>query len=339
MRVDAEKLELLLNRLMAAFDIRRYPFDRPWAQPPQIPENMPKNLKLGSSEHALFLFCLCYYMRGLINSETAIKLLAKVYENKPEMFIPEKAIEKDPKEIAELLQTVGLGVRSEEIGRFWVENFKMLIRHWGGSPVKLFEGVETYEEACERITNKKIKKNRLEKKYAGFFGFQEKMASMLIYFLLDAGFIDPFHFPPPVDFHVLRIMFSHEIFILEGENGSDYKKITDCVRELLSDYIRKCNANLLKMCEGMWIISRMLCERHPGNSSKIGKRKDRKTEIKAIPVIWNKSQRNSYFLSCGSCPIEKTCRYNIPSADYYSHAKIIIRGERQKPPQTSFLFE
>ena len=79
MRVDIGKLELVLNRLMAAFDTGQYPFDKPWAKPPQIPENMPRNLTLGSKEHALFLFCLCYHMRGGIDSITAIKSLAKLY--------------------------------------------------------------------------------------------------------------------------------------------------------------------------------------------------------------------------------------------------------------------
>lgn len=339
MRANQEKLDLVLNRLMSAFDNGQYPFDKLWARTPQIPENMPKNLILSSREHALFLFCLCYYMRGLIDSITAIKLLAKLYENEPDIFIPEKAAQKNPREITELLKAAGLGVRSEEIGRFWIENFKMLIRHWNGNPIKLLEGVKTYEEACERIKNKSIKKNRLENQNSGFFGFQEKMVSMLIYFLVDAGFVDPFHFPPPVDFHVLRIMFSHEILILDDdENGSGYKKITDRARELLSCYILKHGICPLKMCEGMWIISRTLCEQHPGNSSNMGKRRGRKTEIKPILITWNKSQKNSYFRSCGFCPIEETCKYNIPSANYYNQGKITIRSVRQKPPQEFIKF-
>ncbi len=340
MKADIERLELVLNPLMAAFNSGRYPFNMPWAKAPQIPQNMPKNLTLGSPKHALFLFCLCYYMRGLIDSKTAVKLLAKLYENKPEIFIPEKAIEEGPKEITELLRAVGLGVNSKEIGKSWVKNFEMLIRYWEGSPVKLFEGVGTYEEACLRIRNKRIKNNRLDNSSAGFLGFQEKMVSMLIYFLLDAGFVDQFHFPPPVDFHVLRIMFSHEILILEeNENGHNYKKVTDRVREILSNYIIKYNASPLKMCEAMWVISRTLCEQHPGNKSNIGDYKARRTEVSPIKITWNRAQVNSYFRTCASCPIEGTCKYNIPSANYYRHGRIMIRGERQKPPQGFLVLE
>ncbi|MBI2063012.1 MAG: hypothetical protein HYT61_02095 [Candidatus Yanofskybacteria bacterium] len=325
---------------MAAFDTGQYPFDKPWAKPPQIPENMPRNLTLGSKEHPLFLFCLCYHMRGGIDSITAIKSLAKLYETKPEIFVPENGMNRDPQEITGFLREVGLGFQSREIGRAWVENFKMLVRYWDSSPVKLLEGVETYEEACERIRNKLVKKNRIENKNSGFLGFQEKMVSMLIHFLMEAGFIDSFHFPPPVDFHVLRTMFGHEILLIEEWDKDNYnKKTLSLIRELLSGYLLKYNVNPLRLCEAMWIISRTLCSQHPGNISNVGDYEARKTTIKPIDITWNRSQVNSYFRTCGSCPIERTCKFNIPSAYYYITGNIVIRGTRQKPPQEFLIFE
>jgi len=117
MRADSERLELVLNRLMAAFNNGQYPYNQPWARAPQIPENLPKNLILGSSEHAVFLFCLCYHMRGGIDSETATKSLAKLYDARPEIFIPEKGMEQRPETITKYLQEVGLGFQSKEIGK------------------------------------------------------------------------------------------------------------------------------------------------------------------------------------------------------------------------------
>jgi hypothetical protein len=340
MRADVGKLELVLNGLMVAFNSRRYPFDQSWARPPHIAENMPKNLTLCSKEHALFLFCLCYYMRGGIDSVTATRALSRLHETRPEIFIPENGMRQDPKDITGFLQGVGLGFQSKQIGNYWVNNFRTLFQHWQSSPVIILDGVQTYEEACERIQNKLTKTNRLADKNSGFFGFQKKMVSMLIYFLTDTGFIDPFHFPPPVDFHVLRTIFGHEILILEDKSESAYNKETlALVRGLLSDYSLKHNISPLRLSEAMWIISRTLCNQHPGNISKVGDYEARKTSIRAIDVTWSRSQIDSYTRACGPCPIERTCRFNIPSAYYYITGAIVIRGIRQKPPQGFFAFD
>lgn len=272
MQVNIKKLELVLNPLLAALNAGQYPFNKQRIQMPHQKKNLPKNLIVSSTEHALFLFCLCYYMRGGIDSDTAARALAKLYENIPEIFVPKNGMSENPKKITELLQKVGLGFQSRRIGSYWVENFRLLFTYWDSNPTRLMEDIQTYDDACYRIKNKHLKKDCFANKNSGFFGFQEKMVSMLIYFLTDSGLIKPIHFPPPIDFHVLRIMFAHEILVMENGDRHNYnEKTLALIRHILSEYSQKNCIDPLHLSEVMWIVSRTLCSQHPGNTSNIGK--------------------------------------------------------------------
>ena len=62
----------VFDKLMYAYQHKKFPYNLPTAQPPQIIENMPKGLVFRTREHACYLFCLCYYMRGEIRSDVAM---------------------------------------------------------------------------------------------------------------------------------------------------------------------------------------------------------------------------------------------------------------------------
>ncbi|OGM91168.1 hypothetical protein A2755_02045 [Candidatus Wolfebacteria bacterium RIFCSPHIGHO2_01_FULL_48_22] len=86
-------------------------------------------------------------------------------------------------------------------------------------------------------------------------------------------------------------------------------------------------------CDALWILSRTLCRRHPGNNSHHGEYKARKTELIPRKVAWDKtSQRRTYFETCGKCPVQATCEFNVPSAEYYRRGVLQKRGKREKPP-------
>jgi hypothetical protein len=335
--VDTAKAEYVLGKLLNAFLGKTYPYNLPDAVPPQTPQNMPETLILGTREHALFLFCLCYYMRGGIKSHTAAKLLSKLYDNNPLIFLPEKRGSFSPSFVSNALKEVGLGFNADEIGDAWLDNFNRLDVLWGSNPVNIFNGISTYEEACERIQNRGKKKHVVEN---GFRGFQEKMVSMLTYFLMDAGFIDRWHFPIPIDFHVLRVVFAHEIITSAepGYNGFYTKEVLAATRQLFLDYCRNHNVDPLRLCDAVWLYSGLMCSLHPGNQSRIEEeRKGRKTIV--VPMLkWSRRQiRTCNEQACGQCFIRDTCRWCVPSADYYIRGVISLRAERDDPPQI-FLF-
>lgn len=343
--VDRKRMKLMLDRLLLAYARNEYPYNLPWVHSPQIPENMPKNLELGSPAHARFLFCVCYWMRGGIKSNTAFRALARLYEQWPTKFVPHYMQYTKPEWLVQRFRQIGSGFQADEIARFWKKNFQILRREYGGDPVNIFEGISTYEEACDRIVNRR----KADGSGSGFYGFREKMTSMLIYFLTDAGLIKPFLHPPPVDFHVLRLFIANGILHLpeipeSGKVGHAYEQLAGIVRPLLYDYCRQQGVNPLLLVNALWLLSSNLCDQNPGNRSMVGKmeiingkrirvRSGRRTPITPVPITWSHSQTATYLRTCGSCVLENSCRWLVPSAYYYVSGVVKVRGPRTKPPQ------
>ncbi len=327
MRVDTEKAEMIFSRLLEAYSLKEYPYDQPEATLPNAPENLPRMLKRGTREHALFLFGLCYWMRGGIKSHTAVKQLASLYDAYPEMFFPESSPKLVVSTLALRFCNGGLGFNASKIAEMWVENLAKIDTKWNGDPRTLLANLSTYEEACERIQNKRHK---------GFRGFQEKMVSMLIYFFMDAGLVDCFHFPIPVDFHVLRMIFAHEIIITQEDdaNGKGFytEPVLALVRELFRSYCIDHCANPLRLCDAVWMYSRLMCAKHPGNQSDVGGRHGRKTLLWPV-TRWTPAQTRAFERTCGVCTIRETCRWCIPSAEYYIRGRIVPRERRDTPRQ------
>ena len=334
--VDRERARTLFDTLVAAFEARAYPYALKDAQVPHIPENLPRGGFRDECSRAGYFFALCYYMRGGIRSDYAAKRLSRVYDLEPRIFLPE-AGSKTPVEFLQwILKGVGLGYNLKKISQLWIENSERVVDFLGGDFRNIFKDVESNEAAGERIKNKESARRRAPGSYPGFLGFQEKMVSMLIYFFMDAGFIDPWHFPVPVDFHVLRVFFAHEVLrVEEYDNRNFYKpEVLAAARELTKSYAREHDLDPLRLSEVFWCLSRSICERHPGNTSSGGRiRRGRKTILTPGVVDWRFSQQRAYHSACASCPVEGTCNWNIPSSPYYIQGKLVVRGRRERSPQ------
>lgn len=281
-----------------------------------------------------FSFASGYYMRGGIKSTTAVRSLGRLYDNFPDLFVAEKAKNFDAKRLSGILRDYNLGYHSGDIGPAWVENARRLVRLWGGDPRNIFVGVSTYEDACKRVAN--------DHRGGGFIGFQKKMVSMLIVYLVDAGLIEPFLFPVPVDMHVTRIVVANEIVVPIGptDENTDLLQgeyLPDLIRETVFEFATDKKANPVILSEALWLLSATICDQNPGNQTRSGRHAARSTVLTPVEIDWSETQNESYRNSCGSCPLDPTCRWNIPSAPYYRWAQIMRRGERERSPvQTLF---
>jgi hypothetical protein len=331
-RINYDRAAQVLSVIYKNYESKSYPFNLPRANPPQIPENMPKRLKAGSVDHANFLFCLCYYMRGGIESDVACRRLSALYDDRPSLFDPVVARAIMPDEFMPILKDIGLTYKGKDVCRFWPENANRLHKQYNGNPVRIFEGVDSYEEACHRI----IRNGDPEK---GFFGFREKMVSMIIYYLMDAKFLSPFAFPVPVDIHVSRISIAHELVTAEGIRDENHfvKEVLDKIREMFMWFIAKHNADPLVLTNAVWLWSRLMCRNNPGNGSTISeKREGRKTKVDAHRLLWTSRQVKMWKKSCGSCDIRETCCHNIAAAEYHIQGRIACRSPREDPSNLLF---
>lgn len=330
---------------------------------------MPKGMVWGSREHALYLFFLCIYMKGGITSSSAITGLSRLYEAHPEIFLPENLLGLDEWEIAAVilwlgfkLQEFGLGVNVEESKTTWVFNSLKLARFWDSDPRKIFATSDknaerawsSYEAAkanYDCIGTVLMRKNnlsheRLMETPNGFYGFRHKMVSMIIYFYVDAGIISEIPYPPPVDFHVLRVLIATGVLRIRrfrkrrwGTRRWEYReRFLPAAREVTLQYVVMTRANPQRFAEALWLLSRNWCRHHPGNKSSVEKtRKARRRHITHPPLVWSKSAELRYDRTCGRCPVEHLCEWNIPSSYYYVKGAIALLSRRAKPAQLRLL--
>jgi hypothetical protein len=331
MEVHKEHADEVLGRLLEAYEQKKAPYDQDRVRLPHDPRHMPRTLQRDGAEHAMFLFNVCYYMRGGIKSNDAVKRMSGVYDEWPELFDCETASRFSPGELASILKLHGLGFQETVAGQ-WIENSRRMQEKFDGDPRNMFAGVSTYEESQEIVQN--------DGKGEGFLGFQEKMTSMIIYYLMDEELIEPFNFPIPIDLHVMRISIANEFITFpDAPYGTNLftKETLAALRKLYADYSAENDVSPLRLCDAVWMLSESSCGRHPGNTTlePLGReyRNGRSTYL--IPGTVNTrslSQQAAYESSCRVCPLENTCRYNIPGTHYYVGGNVIIRGERERFP-------
>ncbi len=316
---------------MEAYNNNELPYSLDRVRVPHDPRHMPKTMERSGVDHAVFLFNVCYYMRGGIKSNDAVKRMANVYDEWPSLFDCEFAKDVDPGAIEEILKTNGLGFQ-KVVADQWVENSRRLHELYDGDPRKIFEGVDSYELSQERIQN--------DGKGGGFKGFQEKMTSMIIYYLMDEDLIDRFNFPIPVDLHVLRVSIANEMITfgdVPHKTNLFTKETLSALRTLYLQYAEERNVNPLRLCDAVWMLSESSCGRHPGNTTiePHGRKVRNGRSTYLIPKEVNfddPTQLKAYRESCAICPIEETCQYNIPGTQYYVGGNLIIRGPRKRIP-------
>jgi hypothetical protein len=326
----------VIDTVIGQYNRKLDPFDRPAAKLPQDPAHMPETLGAGTVQHAQFLFATCYYMRGGVDSETAFKQLSRIYDETPQYFDPFHVAQfVSVDELRAVLQAVGLNYRKSQTPEFWLDNARRLVELWDGNPVNIFADVTSYAEACHHIQN--------DMKGGGFRGFQKKMVSMLIYYLMDAGFVSAFDFPIPVDFHVARLTLQNRIITVPGAlptaNLVYDERVLDRIREFYLRYSTERSVDPLHLCNAVWMYSRLKCSNNPENLTRTTEREqNRRATVAKVTPDWSQPATMRQWLSaCGTCKLTDQCRFNVAAGYYYTHGQIRLDDPRQGPPPESSL--
>lgn len=339
-RIDWQKAESICGQLLAANKAQVFPYDT------QLPQDfIPPEIKADPLVHARFLFYTCHYMRGTIRSDYAVKRLVELWRAEPRFFDPHEVVHMHHLEVYAALKEF-LFYQASTITDYWIENSRRLTRHWSGDPRTIFKGIAEPDEMYRRIVNKPLNKGvwrkyKIEKPHEeGFLGFQEKMASMLAYFLMEAGLIEEFRASPAVDFHLIRVLLATEILVVEnghaaGEKLLRYEHISPLGVQVLERYSREHDVSLVELGDALWMVSTALCRRAPGNTT-VDRHKGRggKTTKNPRPlkVDWRKAGHvERYRGSCGSCPVLEACRWHVFSGTYYEEGEFSMRSHIRLP--------
>ncbi len=330
-----KRAEEVFGTLLAKYHAHAYPYEK--LMLPQETKNLPASMPRGGREEGLFWLAVCYYMR-MTESVGAVRSMAKLYEASPGFFFPEtfEATVEEKGDLLDHLRQGGLGFQSAQVARGWALNLKMLASYWGGDPRNLYKSATTYDELCKRmiVSTRKVRAPHLFGKPHGLFGFRHKMVSMLTYFYVDAGLVPPILHPVPVDFHVMRILLTNEILVVNDPSApQNADKISAAGRKVTFWYAKKHGVDPIDLCNVLWYLSRTYCKQQLGNQSIVGPQNGRATEVTPYPVEWTSARITKQWRVCGRCPIEPTCRYNVPIATYSRQGLLILRGERPVPPQ------
>ena len=338
--IDEKRTEEVLGKLLKLYNNNEYPYNLENTRVPHHPDHMPKEMPRGGKEHASFLWSVCYYMRGGIKSVEAVKRMAHMYDDPDNryLFDFEQAQYATHADVDSALKAHGLGLR-DAVSRQWIANAKRMVEQYNGDPRTIFDGITHYDEALERIRN--------DHKGNGFMGFQHKMTSMIIYYLIDDNLIDGFDdFPIPIDLHVMRMSIANEM-ITFPDASEDQKlfapETTEALRQLYTDYAHTHKVSPIALSNAVWLYSEALCGYQPGNITLEpdgrGKRNGRQTNL--VPLEYNPlddAQRKAYERTCGRCALRGTCAWNIPGKPYYVLGELRRRGKRPDYPIDPTLF-
>jgi len=317
---------LMLDRYRAG----EYPFIN-------IDTDLPQNLvasefRVNPLQHALHLFCCCYYMRGTVISSDAFKIMNDLHREFPWLFNEEVLMMTTQHDIQAALNT-RIKWHSNQISGFWLANARTLWNEWDGDPRNIFAGQPSKRTLYKRVVGKKYRPNgqRLTNRHEGFQGFQEKMTSMLAYFLESTKLIGPTPLSAPVDFHHLRVYLATQMIEIVS-NRVRYEKVKPLGIKLAEYLQREFGLSQTEYGDIIWLWSLRSCKRSPHNASRKFDRDDGREQRMPIPVVWTKNQVAAYTRTCGRCYIHDYCGYGVPAGVYYTTG-VFELVRRNAPPQ------
>ncbi len=295
---------------------------------------------LSEKELALFFFYAVLPQRGSIDSESPMKVWWRFRERTPEAFDPAVAVRDFSPEtiLFGLRKTIGIektnkrGFKLEELSRFWIYNSAELLKFWDGDPRNIFSKVKDFKEAFKRIERKAGK--------TMFKGMGMKVFALLTIYLQERNLIPIFPTPLPPDFHTLRILWTTGIIRrsdwIKPCSATKYRPeqligkpainvghgFTDIVALWSQGFMEKNGFFPLDMNPAIWFLGRRCSKNFQNRSRKKASQYADLAKLRRNPNLWPKSYKDL----CAACPIERYCKWAIPSIPYWRWGLLVKLG-------------
>ena len=327
-KIAFELFDALLERWKAT--PKRFPYDQKDAILPQA--HLPNELR--RDRRALACFYFYVYMRGGIESLQAFRTLARMWSERPELFDPHVAQWLSHAQMEDTLRGyMGWDAKMASIN--WVENSRRLVKNWGGNPLNLLVGLRSYTEAERRIRNKRTKRDVRAAGTGGegFYGFQRKMVSMLLYFYDWEGWLEKrFLYPSPADFHNFRLGLSQGAIVVSPAQSvlRTSEKLSAPWRAAVMAYLRLRRADPVEVADALWLFSLVMCGNSPLTVTKVGNGAGLFAQEDLPHVVDDQTFKAPRFRAalertCLRCPFVERCTLAIPSQPYYRKGLLVLR--------------
>lgn len=339
--VNHERAEEVFTVLLHQFRTRSFPYEGA-----KTPQDLVDLSALSKREQSLFWWHVCYFMYGAIDSNDATLRLEKFYKKEPRYFEPETTMNMRPEELAEVLSAEVLSNDALNRARRWVKNAGPMHTRFGGDPRNVFCPTRSYEDLVTLIVNDPKRKLEGFEDFSGFFGFQEKMTGMIIYFLSHQELIERRPYIAAVDFHLLRIMLMTGVVVPSSDVMARpyfrYIEPLKAARDALRKFTNMDPTVMTDLADALWLLSRNLCAESPKNSlPEYNDHRDAKYNANRIrrgleptpesPQLafaleerfdfntWLRqtTQKMKILKSCGRCQISSHCGFKLPAAPVY----------------------
>lgn len=350
MHIDKPRARKVFALMLAQYQARQHPFLSLQTDRPQ--HHVPASLSEDPLQLARFLFYLCLYMRGGIDSVHAAKQLSLVYGQHPWLFTSEVLVLGEEDIAATVAPYIPLF--RERIGRFWLHNARVLWERYDGDPRLIFDGVKSAPESYYRTMGVRYRPSTINQQrstgelllrvdgataYQGFRGFREKMTSMIAYYLFDMKLIK--ESPPlsaPIDYHHLRMNLQTGMIVVAGTKPIRYEQLVPIGIELALYLQQHFKLPMHEYGDIVWLWSKILCGQAPQNRSVVVT--DNPVRVTRAPAVltWDEADREAFAKSCGECAVREECRFSVPSGEYYTQGQIRLIPRRDPPKIQPLLF-
>jgi hypothetical protein len=259
---------------------------------------------------AHFLFVLVMAERGPVFSEAVINRFVQLWKVRPDIFCPQVIEQMSREDLIRLFAENGI-IR-EEKGFFlknffddWLYNFEVIDKKFQGNILNAFKEVKRFDQLSYLLTLR---------------GIQTKLLAYFVTLLQEYKLIQYFSAPMPVDFHRLRVLWSTDIIDLKAfeqpfEDLPGAVKVNvwythiNQVSDWSGKFFTENNFSHLIVGPGLWYFSRNRCSKANRKSQK---------RLKSLET-------------CSCCPLNKFCKWSIPSYPFYSgKSSLLVRYKRNQ---------
>ncbi|AKM82782.1 TPA: hypothetical protein DD449_00400 [Candidatus Berkelbacteria bacterium] len=253
--VDEDRMVEVVIRIAELWQL--YKCSPYYQKPPEERFSSP-NIKYGSREHALQLFCMGQLSRSGKKATEVISKVADIMQNRRHLLNPHTSLKRF---IEDMTPIVPFGETHPEYIKNWKNNLIRLHTDYDGDPRKIFYNLKPGDPMEQRL--------ELMERLCDFDGIAHKIAQLIIIWFQavswrthKADWETASKIPAvPVDVHALRKAF--ELGVITSSD-TEYK---DAIALLLStDYCQVCldhNISWVDFSQGGWWLSADICAKAP----------------------------------------------------------------------------